>query len=90
MASASSRMISLKELMDAVSDIGAAVNICLVPDVLAQHMGFCQIGVIQHTGECFDLFPHDINASVVTGVEFQDHLAHVLHAINSPRQGQDG
>ena len=36
-ASASSRMMSLKELMEDVSAVGAAVKICFVPEHCGQH-----------------------------------------------------
>lgn len=39
--------------------------------------------------ECFDLFSHDVNTSVVTGIEFEDHLLVIL-SIDSARDGEDG
>ena len=37
------------------------------------------------TGEGFNLFSDYVYSSVVAGVEFEDHLAHVLGAVYSPR-----
>jgi hypothetical protein len=36
------------------------------------------------------LFAHDIDASVVGGIELQDHLAHVVVAVDVAGEGEDG
>lgn len=43
----------------------------------------------ERTCECLDLFSHDVNSTVVTGIEFQDHLPHVLGAIDTSCEGKD-
>ena len=45
--------------------------------------------MIARTCEGLDLFSHDINASIVAGIELEYHLTHVLGSINPPREGED-
>lgn len=41
------------------------------------------------TGKCLDLIAHDVDTAVVGGVQLQDHLPHVLDAIDAPCQCED-
>jgi hypothetical protein len=84
MASASSRMINLKEARDDLPVVGGAIeNICFVParrlkSVCART--FSSIAGLL-TRESLDLFSNNVNSSIVTCVEFQHHLSHVFGAI---------
>lgn len=40
--------------------------------------------------KCLDLLAHDINATIVGGVELEDHLAHVVGAVDSTGKGKYG
>ncbi len=42
------------------------------------------------TGKGLDLFPNDVNASVIAGVQLQNHLSHVLGPVYPSRQSEDG
>lgn len=66
--------------------MGAAVKICLVPGKLVS-IGFDDDGCsgVVHTCKGLDLLADHINASVVTGIELQHHLPHILGAIYTPR-----
>ena len=85
MASASSRMISLKLARAAVSPaLGMEENICLVPTIVS----LCSVGEVwSHTRERPNLFTDNVYPSVITGVQLEDHLPHVLVAIYPPREG---
>ena len=41
------------------------------------------------TCKCLDLFSNYLDTSVVTGIELEDHLPHVLVAIYPPCQRED-
>lgn len=84
-ASASSRTMSLKLPNEGVSPaLGAAENICFVPDHTTIIMGNSSFCFLTRTRKCLDLLPYHINASVVTGIELQYHLAHIPVSIYSP------
>ena len=38
---------------------------------------------VRRTGKGFYLFPHDVYTAVVTGVELENHLSHVLGTVYS-------
>ena len=40
-------------------------------------------------GEGLDLFADDIDTAIIGGIELEDHLAHVLGAIDSARESED-
>lgn len=42
-----------------------------------------------HTGKGLDLFSNNIDATVVTGIELQYHLPHILAAVYTPRERED-
>ena len=44
------------------------------------------LGKVRRTCECLDLLAHNINASVIAGVELQNHLPHVFASIYSSRE----
>lgn len=64
--------------MEVLSVVGATVNICLVPDVQIQRCKRIDKGITVLTGECLDLLAYHIDASVVTRIELEHHLPHVL------------
>jgi len=41
-------------------------------------------------GKSLDLFADNVDAAVIGGVEFENHLAHILGAIDSACQGENG
>jgi hypothetical protein len=41
-------------------------------------------------GERLDLLAHDVDATVVRGVQLQHHLTHVLRAIDASGKCEDG
>lgn len=45
---------------------------------------------VAHTGKSLDLFSDDINATIITGVQLQHHLPHILGAIYPSCEGEDG
>lgn len=42
-----------------------------------------------HTGKRLDLLSDNINATVITGIELQHHLPHILAAIYTPSERED-
>lgn len=84
MASASSRIMSLKLVKEAVSPcLGRAVNICLVP----ANCSTCDLGlrIAVHTCKGLDLLSNNVDPSIIACIELEDHLPHVLITVNPPR-----
>lgn len=69
--------------MDVVG--GAIEKICLVPRSDQPHSTTETWTVL--TGKSLDLFADNINAPVVTGVQFQYHLSHVFGPVYPSRKG---
>jgi hypothetical protein len=45
---------------------------------------------LPRAGERLDLLAHDVDAAVVGGVELENHLAHVLDAVDAARESEHG
>lgn len=43
-----------------------------------------------HTSKVFNLLSDNVNATVVTGIEFKNHLSHILCAVYPPGEREDG
>jgi hypothetical protein len=43
-----------------------------------------------HTSKGFNLLSDNVNATVVTGIEFKNHLSHILCAVYPPGEREDG
>lgn len=74
--------------MEALSAEGAAEKICLVPGSWSQRQETLELGAKAHTGKSLDLLAHNIDTSIVTGVELQHHLSHILVPIDASCQSQ--
>jgi len=84
MASASSRMMSLKEAIEEGEVVvGVMEKICLVPGWRVQTFRVFIEGGCRRTCKRLDLLAYHIDTSIVAGVELEDHLAHILGAIDS-------
>ena len=89
MASASSNMISLKLPNDGVSPaFGAAEKICFVPNFLISRMLHVPLIANLRTSKRLDLFPNNIDASIITSIQLKYHLPYTLIAVDLPRQCQ--
>jgi hypothetical protein len=88
-------MISLKPARAELPSVaaGAMEKICFVPlkrsisTRLSLHLS---IPYDDHTSKGFDLFSNNVNATVVTSIEFKHHLPHILRAIYPPGESENG
>lgn len=80
-------MINLNDARDDPVDVvgGAIEKICLVPR--SDQPRFTTEAWNVLTGKSLDLFANNVNSSVVTGIEFQHHLSHVLGPVYPSRKG---
>lgn len=76
---------------------GAIEKICFVPvrttgqlsvQAAIFNLKRCKEQEEERTGKRLDLFSDDVNATVITGIQLQHHLSHILRAVYPPCKGK--
>lgn len=82
--------MSLNDASDDLLAAGGAIEkICFVPRRARLSLYPSPFNTGKRTCESFDLFSDNINSSIITSIEFKDHLSHVFCTVYSSGQGEN-